>query len=122
MTRASIIIPALNEAGNLSRNLPLVQQQMGPTDELIVIDNGSIDDTAAIASKFGARVVHEPVRGRSRARNRGIQIAEGDLLVFLDADCRPGPNWLTRMLEPFGDLRIGCVGGEIQLIYDTNEL
>ena len=122
MTRASIIIPALNEAENLTRNLPLVRQQMSPADELIVIDNGSSDGTAAIARKFNARVVHEPVRGRSRARNRGIQIAGGELLVFLDADCRPASNWLSQLLEPFGDPKIGCVAGEIQLIYDANEL
>ena len=122
MTRASIIIPALNEAVNLARNLPLVREQMGLTDELIVIDNGSTDDSAAIAKKFATRVVHEPVRGRSHARNRGIEAAAGGLLVFLDADCRPAPNWLCCMLEPFGDLRIGCVAGEIQLIYDANEL
>lgn len=122
MTRASIIIPALNEAENLTRNLPLVRQQMAPSDELIVIDNGSCDDTAAIARKFDARVVHEPVRGRSRARNRGIQIAGGELLVFLDADCRPSLNWLSHLLAPFGGPKIGCVAGEIQLIYDANEL
>lgn len=122
MTRASIIIPALNEAENLSCTLPLVRKQMGPRDELIVIDNGSTDGTAAIANEFATRVVHEPVRGRSRARNRGIQVAAGDLLLFLDADCRPAPNWLRLMLEPFGDSRIGCVAGEIRLIYDANEL
>jgi cellulose synthase/poly-beta-1,6-N-acetylglucosamine synthase-like glycosyltransferase len=95
---------------------------MARADELIVIDNGSSDDTAAIARKFDARVVDEPVRGRSRARNRGIQIAGGELLVFLDADCRPASNWLSQLLEPFGDPKIGCVAGEIQLIYDANEL
>ena len=122
MTRASIIIPALNEAENLSRNLPVVREQMGPTDELIVIDNGSTDETAAIAKKFGARVEHEPVRGRSRARNRGIQVAAGEMLLFLDADCRPSPNWLSGMSAPFENAKVGCVAGEIQLIYDSNEL
>jgi glycosyltransferase involved in cell wall biosynthesis len=122
VTRASIIIPALNEAENLTCHLPVVRQQMASSDEMIVIDNGSSDNTAAIARKFGARVVLEPVRGRSRARNRGIEIAGGELLVFLDADCRPASHWLSRLLEPFGDPDIGCVAGEIQLFYDTSEL
>ena len=122
MTRASIIIPALNEAENLTRNLPGVCQQMGPSDQLIVVDNGSSDDSAAIAKRFGAQVVHEPVRGRSQARNRGIRTAAGELLVFLDADCRPSSDWLRYLLEPFGTPNIGCVGGEIRLHYDVKEL
>jgi len=118
----SVIIPALNEAENLARNLPAVIAQLGPSDELIVVDNGSNDDTAAVAKEFGVRVVHEPVRGRSQARNRGIQIATGEVLVFLDADCRPSSNWLGDLLAPFRNPSIGCVGGGIRLHYAANEL
>jgi glycosyltransferase involved in cell wall biosynthesis len=120
--RVSVIIPALNEGENLARNLPLVRHQLEPTDELIVIDNGSTDDTAPISLKLGARVEQEFVRGRSRARNAGIKVATGDILVFLDADCRPVPNWLTCMLRSFDDPNVGCVAGEIRLIYDSSEL
>ena len=113
MTRASIIIPALNEATNLSRVLPAVLSQAGPLDEVIVVDNGSSDNTAAVARQLGATVVDEPVRGRSRARNSGIKQSWGEIIVFLDADCTPHSDWLSHLLEPFDDPAIGCVAGEI---------
>jgi cellulose synthase/poly-beta-1,6-N-acetylglucosamine synthase-like glycosyltransferase len=120
--RASIIIPALNEAENLARHLPIIKSQLDPADELIVVDNGSSDETARIAERLGARVVAEPVRGRSRARNKGIELARGELLVFLDADCRPSPGWLPLLLEPFADPKIGCVAGEIRILFSQNRL
>jgi cellulose synthase/poly-beta-1,6-N-acetylglucosamine synthase-like glycosyltransferase len=113
VSSTSVIIPALNESANLARNLPSVRSQLGPGDELIVVDNGSADDTSAIASRFGAVVVSEPVRGRSRARNAGLRRSQGDFVVFLDADCTPQDNWLLELLKPFADPVVGCVAGEI---------
>jgi glycosyltransferase involved in cell wall biosynthesis len=109
--RTSVIIPALNEAENLALSLPHVRLQLGPIDELIVVDNGSRDNTAAVAEKLGAQVFHEPIRGRSYARNLGIRKSQGDLVVFLDADCTPQREWLSELLKPFEDPATGCVAG-----------
>lgn len=122
MVRASIIIPALNEAENLARNLPEVVSQLGPHDEVVVVDNGSDDGTADISARLGAIVVHEPIRDRSRARNKGIESARGDIAVFLDADCRPSPQWLQCLLLPFENPEVGCVAGEILIHYSDNKL
>jgi glycosyltransferase involved in cell wall biosynthesis len=111
--RASIVIPALNEEQNLSRVLPVVTAQLGPNDEVIVVDNGSDDGTVRVARSLGARVVAESKRGRGQARNAGFQHASGDFVVFLDADCLVKPNWLQNLLSPFQDPLVGCVGGEI---------
>lgn len=113
MVFVSVIIPALNEAENLGRNLPMVQKQLGSTDELIVVDNGSRDNTVAVAEDFGAKVVHEPVRGRSRARNSGVNRSQGQIVAFIDADCTPQDDWLSELLKPFNDPTTGCVAGEI---------
>lgn len=113
MIRASIVIPALNEEKNLSRVLPVVSAQLGPNDELIVVDNGSKDGTVRVASSLHARVVAESKRGRGRARNAGFRHACGEFVVFLDADCLARPNWLQNLLNPFQDPLVGCVGGEI---------
>jgi cellulose synthase/poly-beta-1,6-N-acetylglucosamine synthase-like glycosyltransferase len=118
----SVIIPALNEAENLSRNLPLVCFQLGASDELIVVDNGSTDETVAIAKKHHAKVVQEPVRGRSQARNAGITRSRGDILVFLDADCCPDANWLCSLAARFENAEVGCVAGEIRVFHGENDL
>ncbi len=110
----SVIIPALNEAENLARNLPQVRAQMAPADELFVVDNGSRDATPSVAAKCGAKVVLEPVRGRSQARNAGIKKARGEIVIFLDADCTPQSGWLAELTKPFDNSTIGCVAGAIQ--------
>lgn len=65
--------------------------------EWVVIDNGSRDRSAAVARTHGAAVVTEPRPGRSRARNRGVAATRAPLLAFTDADCRPRPDWLSRL-------------------------
>jgi cellulose synthase/poly-beta-1,6-N-acetylglucosamine synthase-like glycosyltransferase len=112
----SVVIPALNEAVNLSRGLPVIRAQLLPRDELIVADNGSADDTALVASSLGACVVREPVRGRSHARNAGMRQARGEIVVFVDADCLPTPGWLASMMAPFADPTVGAVAGEIDTL------
>jgi cellulose synthase/poly-beta-1,6-N-acetylglucosamine synthase-like glycosyltransferase len=114
----SVVVPALNEAVNLARSLPLIRAQLRPRDELIVADNASKDDTAVVASGLGARVVWEPIRSRSRARNAGIREARGEIVVFVDADCTPVSGWLPTMLVPFADPTVGAVAGEIDT-FDT---
>lgn len=113
MVRTSIIIPAFNEEKNLARVLPLVREQVGAADEIFVVDNASVDRTSSVARSFNAEVVLESNRGRGRARNAGLNRARSEYIVFLDADCLPQPGWLERLIEPFADPTIGCVGGEI---------
>jgi len=112
--RASVIIPALNEAVNLARSLPIVAEQVGSDGEIVVVDNGSTDQTAAVARSFRCRVVQETVRSRPRARNAGIRHTTGEILLFLDADCMPKENWFRRMIGAFDDPTVGGAAGEIQ--------
>jgi glycosyltransferase involved in cell wall biosynthesis len=85
----SVILPAWNEETYLPATLQHLQQAMRSLDrrgEIIVADNASTDATAAIARDAGARVVYEPHRQISRARNAGAAAATGTVLIFLDAD------------------------------------
>ncbi|MDQ3935823.1 MAG: glycosyltransferase [Actinomycetota bacterium] len=66
--------------------------------EVVVVDNASRDDTAAVARERGARVVHEPIPNRSRARNAGVAAAEAGLIAFTDADCVARERWLEELL------------------------
>jgi GT2 family glycosyltransferase len=89
---ASVIIPARNAA----RVLPRTLAALGDAD-VVVVDNGSTDTTAATARANGARVVTEPRPNRGRARNAGARATGAPLLAFLDADCVPDPGWLAAL-------------------------
>jgi len=86
--RFSVIIPAYNSATSLARAVESVLTQSWPAHEIIVIDDGSTDDTLHVARGFGdpVRLIHQPNAGVSVARNRGVEAATGDWLTFLDAD------------------------------------
>ncbi len=98
MMRVSLIIPALNEAESLGRLLAEVPS--GVLDQLIVVDNGSIDSTAEVARASGAQVVVEPRRGYGFACAAGAAAANGDILVFMDGDGSFMPAELPSLLTP----------------------
>ena len=81
--------------------------------ELIVVDNGSSDDTARVAAAAGATVVAEPIPGSYRARNRGWRATSAEIVAFTDGDCVPEPTWLAELVEPFRDRDVAGVGGAI---------
>jgi glycosyltransferase involved in cell wall biosynthesis len=82
LSRVTVILPALNEAAAL----PTALVSFPPEADLLVVDNGSTDQTAAVAAAHGAQVVHEPRRGFGAACWTGVQAATGEVLVFADAD------------------------------------
>ena len=88
--RYTIVVPAWNEAEFIGPCVERVRAAMagvpGHAGELVVVDNNSTDATAEIARAGGARVVFEPVNRIARARNAGARTADGDALVFVDAD------------------------------------
>ena len=94
----SLIIPALNEAECLKTLLLEVPGAL--LYEIIVVDNGSTDDTAAVARAAGVQVVSEPRRGYGYACAAGVAAASGDVLVFMDGDGSFVPQELTRLVEP----------------------
>lgn len=112
MARLSVVIPALNDAEMLERCLTRLSEQTRQADEIIVVDNGSTDNTAAVARYFGARVVFEPVRGIPSATAAGLDAARGDICARLDADSVPAHDWLERIEKHFAeDPRLTAVTG-----------
>jgi glycosyltransferase involved in cell wall biosynthesis len=89
------IVPAYNEAGRIGAAIESVLGQTYPAAEILVIDDGSSDDTATVAARYGVRVVTQKNGGISAARNRGLEEATGDWIALLDADDR----WLPQRLE-----------------------
>lgn len=102
--RVSIVIPARNEEANLGRTLGALfdQAPAGVELEVLVVDDGSTDDTVAVACGAGARVILLGPRNLGgspgAARNRGARAATGDPIVFLDADCEPAAGWLEAII------------------------
>ncbi len=92
--RISVVIPALNEEKYIERTLKSISEQ-NPY-EIIVVDNGSTDKTAEIASKY-AKVIKEPEKGVAKARDTGWRIAKGDIIAFTDADTVVGKNWINEI-------------------------
>jgi glycosyltransferase involved in cell wall biosynthesis len=101
---ASVIIPALNAERTLPDLLAALKSQRGAGGfEIIVVDNGSTDRTVEIARGTGVKVLHQPVRGPSAARNLGLAQAQAEIVVFTDADTIPTQRWLASLLSAFAD-------------------
>jgi glycosyltransferase involved in cell wall biosynthesis len=97
--RVSVVMPAKNEAGAIEAVVRSVRQHV-PGAEVIVVDDGSSDDTAAIAEAAGARVVrHRYSMGNGAAIKSGSRSAEGEVIVFMDADGQHDPADIPRLLQ-----------------------
>ena len=101
--KVSIVIPALNEEERIGRVLEQIPYNRLPEAEVIVVDNGSSDDTARVAASKGARVVREPRRGYGIATRTGFSKATGDIIVTMDADGGHWPGDLLKVLRPVAE-------------------
>jgi glycosyltransferase involved in cell wall biosynthesis len=107
-SEVEVILPCLNEA----EALDWVLRRMPPGVRPIVVDNGSTDDSVAIAHDHGADVVHAPQRGYGAACHTGLLAATAPLVVVMDADATLDPQQLDRVVAPIADvsadLALGC--------------
>ena len=119
-TILSIVVPAHDEEAFIGRTLEAIHaaaEATGLPYEVIVVDDGSTDATAEIARSGGARVVPVVVRQIAAARNAGARVANGDMLVFVDADTIINGHVLQAAV---GEMRKGAVGGGARAVYDAN--
>jgi glycosyltransferase involved in cell wall biosynthesis len=115
----SVVVPAFNAEKTIDSCLVALAKQTVPEDryEVIVVDDGSIDGTAARAEKRGVRILRQTNQGAAAARNHGAREARGELVLFTDADCVPAANWIEEMAKPFANPEVVGVKG----IYRTRQ-
>jgi glycosyltransferase involved in cell wall biosynthesis len=115
----SVIIPHLNQPEHLGRCLQSLQRQTYPTArfEIVVVDNGSKAlPTSVIEKHSNARLEQESSPGPGPARNRGVAVARGKLLAFIDADCIADEQWLASISSELGDVKIRrAIGGDVRI-------
>ena len=112
--RISVVIPAFQASASIERCLAAVARQTLPPEqyEVIVVDDGSTDDTANRASRCGARVVRLlRNQGPAQARNAGLAAARGEIVVFTDSDCEPTSGFLDALTAPLRDACIAATNG-----------
>jgi GT2 family glycosyltransferase len=97
----SVVIPTYNRAQYIAETIESVLAQTWRQREIIVIDDGSMDNTAAVVSQFGGEVryIRQPNSERSVARNHGLKLAQGEFIAFLDSDDCWHPGALAAMVE-----------------------
>jgi glycosyltransferase involved in cell wall biosynthesis len=103
----SVIVPAHNAGGLLPRSLGALRNSDFPRDrwELVVVDDGSDDETSLIAARYADTVVTLPgaAHGPAYARNRGFEVSRGEIIVFIDADCVVHVDTLSRFAALFAE-------------------
>ena len=118
--RVSVIVPVYNDAARLTKCLDALVTQTLPHDqfEVVVVDNGSDEPPEALVARYGIAMFGEESRpGSYAARNKGLQMARGEVLAFTDSDCLPHANWLESALAVLeGPDRTDVVAGRIDVL------
>jgi cellulose synthase/poly-beta-1,6-N-acetylglucosamine synthase-like glycosyltransferase len=117
--RYSVIVPAYNSGKTIAQCLrALAHQSLSASEyEVILVDDGSNDNTAELVRGFSVRYLRQMNHGPAAARNHGAREARGELVLFTDSDCVPDRDWIAEMVKPFSDPEVVAVKGA----YRTNQ-
>jgi glucosyl-dolichyl phosphate glucuronosyltransferase len=120
MNGLTVAVPTRDRQERLLGALEAIATELRPEDELLVVDNGSTDETGAAAEAFladvpGGRLVSEPAGGLSGARNRALREARNPVVCFVDDDVRVQPGWLAALRNAWSESEpnVACIGGPL---------
>ncbi|VEP18899.1 Glycosyltransferase AglE [Hyella patelloides LEGE 07179] len=118
----SVIIPVFNDSERLKKCLLALEKQIYPKSlfEIIVVDNNSSENIEIVTSQFSqVRLIVEKNPGSYSARNRGIALAKGQILAFIDSDCLPVEQWIASGVEALKSETIDLVGGDVVFTFSS---
>jgi len=117
--RVTVLVPAYNEARVIGRTVTSLLAQDLATLDVLVIDDGSTDDTADAARRASddprVRVITQPNGGKASALNTGLAEATGDVIVVVDADTQFAPDAIAKLVRPLADTRVAAVAGNAKV-------
>lgn len=114
-------VPAFNAARYLDRVIPAILAQSYPIERVLIIDDGSKDDTSEVASKYPVQVVRQDFdEGLAASRNRALNLATTELVAAVDSDVVPSPDWLATMVEAMSDETVGAATGRLEERYQDS--
>lgn len=133
MLKISILVPAYNEGPMIGKSVESLLEQNYANYEIIVIDDGSRDETLAVASKYAGtqrgrygpvevKVLTQVNRGKSHALNHGASVATGEIVVCMDGDSKLAPDTLLMAVRHFVDPEIAGVAGNVKVVNRVNLL
>lgn len=114
----SVIIPVYNDWSRLKKCLSALSKQSYPLDkfEVIVIDNGSNEKVDITGENLSVKLDYCEIPGSYAARNRGLEICNGDIVAFTDSDCLPHPDWINEAVKSFrSSLDVSLIAGHISV-------
>lgn len=109
--RITVVVCTYNGSATLRECLDGMARLRYPNFEVIVIDDGSTDDSHVIARAYDVRLVRTENRGLSRARNLGMELATGEIIAYTDDDAYPDPDWLYYLAHGFLTTSFAAIGG-----------
>lgn len=112
MVYISVVVPVYNAEKTIEKTIEaLLSQKTEKKYEIIIIDDGSTDDTPNIIKKYPITIFTQENAGPAAARNAGWKMASGEIVAFTDSDCVPVPDWIEAISNHFKDYSVGGVGG-----------
>ena len=120
--RVTIIVPAWNAENTIDACVAACQNQSYAPVEVLVVDDGSADATAAIVEKRGVRCIAQANAGPAAARNRGAREGDGEILAFTDSDCIPRRDWIEQLMRAMEQNGAAAVGGAYAIANDNAPL
>ena len=108
----SVVVPAYNAEDTIGPLLDSLLNLDYPEYEVIIVNDGSTDRTKEIVEQFPVRLINQPNRGASAARDAGLRVASGDVVAYVDSDVTVTPDWLKQIMRPFSDATVAATTGQ----------